>query len=65
MNILGNAFKIPIITFGPGDPHTSHTVDERVKIEEYVSSIDVFSRALFHMNRLHHNKKMNKTKDKI
>jgi LysW-gamma-L-lysine carboxypeptidase len=65
MNILGNALKIPMITFGPGDPHTSHTVDERVEIEEYVSSIEVFSRALFHMSRLHQNKKVNYTKDKI
>ena len=65
MNILGNALKIPMITFGPGDPHTSHTVDERVEIEEYVSSIEVFSRALFHMSRLHQIKKINDTKDKI
>jgi LysW-gamma-L-lysine carboxypeptidase len=65
MNILGNALKIPMITFGPGDPHTSHTVDERVEIEEYVSSIEVFSRALFHMSRLHQIKKVNYTKDKI
>jgi LysW-gamma-L-lysine carboxypeptidase len=57
MNILGNAFNIPVITFGPGDPHSSHTCDERLSIEEYVSSIDVFNRALFHMSRLHQIKK--------
>ena len=57
MNILGNALNIPVITFGPGDPHSSHTCDERISIEEYVSSIDVFSRALFHMSRLHQIKK--------
>ena len=65
MNILGNAFKIPVITFGPGDPHASHSADERVKIEEYISSIEVFNRALFHMSRLHQSKKMNTTKGKI
>lgn len=53
MNILGNAFNIPVITFGPGDPHSSHTSNERLSIKEYVSSIDVFNRALFHMSRLH------------
>ncbi|MFL6315911.1 MAG: M20/M25/M40 family metallo-hydrolase [Nitrososphaeraceae archaeon] len=53
MNILGNAFNIPVITFGPGDPHSSHTSNERASIKEYVSSIDVFNRALFHMSRLH------------
>jgi [amino group carrier protein]-lysine/ornithine hydrolase len=65
MNILGNALKIPVITFGPGNPHASHSVDERVKIEEFVSSIEVFNRALFHMSRLHQGKKINVTKDKI
>ena len=53
MNILGNAFKVPVVTYGPGDPHASHTADERIEIAEYISSIDVFSRALFHMSRLH------------
>jgi [amino group carrier protein]-lysine/ornithine hydrolase len=57
MNILGNAFNIPVITFGPGDPHSSHTTDERLSIEEYINSIEVFSRALFHMSRLHQIKK--------
>lgn len=54
MNILGNAFKIPVVTYGPGDPHSSHTIDERISILEYISSIDVFNRALFHTSRLHH-----------
>jgi len=53
MNILGNAFKIPVVTYGPGEPHASHTVDERVNLEEYLTSIDIFSRALFHISRLH------------
>ncbi|HXG05885.1 MAG TPA: M20/M25/M40 family metallo-hydrolase, partial [Nitrososphaera sp.] len=57
MNVLGHSFKIPVITYGPGDPHASHTVDERVNIEEYVSSIEVYQRALFHLSRLHHLKK--------
>ena len=57
MNVLGHNFKIPVITYGPGDPHASHTADECVNIEEYVSSIDVYGRALFHLSRLHHLKK--------
>jgi LysW-gamma-L-lysine carboxypeptidase len=54
MNILGNVFKIPVVTYGPGDPHSSHTINERISISEYISSIDVFNRALFHTSRLHH-----------
>jgi len=67
MNILGNAFKIPVVTYGPGDSHVSHSVKERVNIEEYISSIDVFSRALFHVSRLHriNGVRVYGTKDKI
>ena len=61
MNVLGHSFKIPVITYGPGDPHASHTSNERVNIDEYVASIEVYSRALFHLSRLHH---LNKKKKK-
>ena len=57
MNVLGHSFKIPVVTYGPGDPHASHTANEHVSIEEFVSSIEVYERALFHMSRLHHLKK--------
>ncbi|HSN96153.1 MAG TPA: M20/M25/M40 family metallo-hydrolase, partial [Nitrososphaeraceae archaeon] len=54
MNILGNAFRIPVVTYGPGDPHSSHTVHERIRIAEYISSIEVYNTTLFHTSRLHH-----------
>ena len=54
MNILGNAFRIPVVTYGPGDPHSSHTADERISIAEYISSIEVYNTTLFHTSRLHH-----------
>jgi LysW-gamma-L-lysine carboxypeptidase len=56
MNILGNAFRIPVVTYGPGDPHSSHTIDERISIADFISSIDVFNRTLFHTSRLHHSR---------
>lgn len=63
MNILGNAFRIPVVTYGPGDPHSSHTVDERISISEYISSIEVYTTTLFHTSRLHHlrRSKLNKS----
>ncbi len=64
MNVLGNALAIPVVTYGPGDAHASHTTNEHVETTEYVSSIDVFSRALFHLSRLHNNAKTS-TKNKI
>jgi [amino group carrier protein]-lysine/ornithine hydrolase len=66
MNILGNALKIPVVTYGPGDPHSSHTNNERINMAEYITSIEVFSRALFHISRLHdRNKKKINIKKKI
>jgi LysW-gamma-L-lysine carboxypeptidase len=53
MNIIGNALKIPVVTYGPGDPHSSHSIDEHVDIQEYITGIEVFKRSLFHMSRLH------------
>lgn len=55
MNILGNVLNIPVVTYGPGDPHSSHTVDERVYIPEYLTGIEIYKNTLFHMIRLHKN----------
>ncbi|MDP9197472.1 MAG: M20/M25/M40 family metallo-hydrolase, partial [Thermoproteota archaeon] len=59
MNVLGNSLKIPVVTYGPGEPHASHSRDERMEIESYLTSIDIFGRALFHISRLHQIKKQN------
>jgi len=62
MNVLGNSLKIPVVTYGPGEPHVSHSKDERVEIQSYLTSIEIYNRALFHTSRLHHNKKYIGTK---
>jgi len=53
MNVVGNQLKIPVITYGPGDPHEAHTVDEKVSIEEFLNGIDILKKTLFHLKRLH------------
>jgi LysW-gamma-L-lysine carboxypeptidase len=53
MNILGNVFNIPVVTYGPGDPHASHTIDERIYIPDYLVGIEVYKTMLFHIIRLH------------
>jgi len=58
MNVIGNQLKIPVVTYGPGDPHASHTVDEKVSIDEYLRGIEVLKKMLHHLKRLH-DKKMN------
>src|SRR5688500_9381597 len=61
MNVLGNSLKIPMVTYGPGEPHVSHSKDERVEIQSYLTSIEIYNRALFHTSRLHHNKRYSNT----
>lgn len=35
MNILGNAWAVPIVAYGPGDSSLDHTPDEHLNLEEY------------------------------
>ena len=53
MNVIGNLLKIPVVTYGPGDPHASHTIDEKVSIDEYLRGIEVLKKTLHHLKRLH------------
>jgi len=53
MNVIGNQLNIPVVTYGPGDPHASHTIDEKVSIDEYLRGIEVLKKTLQHLKRLH------------
>ena len=53
MNVIGNQLKIPVITYGPGDPHEAHTIDEKVSNEEFVKGIEIQQKSLYHLKRLH------------
>jgi LysW-gamma-L-lysine carboxypeptidase len=57
MNIIGTLWNIPVVTYGPGDPHASHTMDERVSMNEYLRGIEVIKNTLHHLKRLHDAKK--------
>ncbi|MCH9657684.1 M20/M25/M40 family metallo-hydrolase [archaeon] len=57
MNVLGNQWKIPVVTYGPGDPHEAHTIDEKVSIDEYLRGIEIIKKMLQHLKRLHDKKK--------
>lgn len=61
MNVLGNSLSIPVVTYGPGEPHASHSKDERVEIQSFLNSIEVYGMALNHTSRLHHTKSNIKT----
>ncbi len=46
MNILGKAWKIPAITYGPGDTRLSHTNNEVVNLDEVSTGAEIISAAL-------------------
>ena len=56
MNVLGNQWNIPVVTYGPGDPHEAHTIDEKVSIDEYLRGIEILKKTLQHLKRLHDKK---------
>jgi LysW-gamma-L-lysine carboxypeptidase len=56
MNVIGNQWDIPVVTYGPGDPHEAHTIDEKVSIDEYLRGIEILKKTLAHLKRLHDRK---------
>ncbi len=56
MNVLGNQWGIPVVTYGPGDPHESHTIDEKVSIGEYLKGIEILTEVLRRLKILHDKK---------
>lgn len=57
MNVIGTLWNIPVVTYGPGDPHASHTMDEKVSISEFLRGIEVIKNTLHHLKRLDDSKK--------
>ncbi|MCL2135029.1 MAG: M20/M25/M40 family metallo-hydrolase [Candidatus Bathyarchaeota archaeon] len=53
MNLLGKAMKLPIVTYGPGDSHLDHTIDEHIVIEEYLNGIAVYKEAILKLAELY------------
>ena len=43
MNIVGPAWEVPILAYGPGDASLDHTPLEFLRIEEYLRSIDIMA----------------------
>jgi LysW-gamma-L-lysine carboxypeptidase len=46
MNVVGPAWRCPILAYGPGDSNLDHTPEEHVQIAEYLRAIDVLETAL-------------------
>src|SRR3989304_5818056 len=59
MNIRGKAMTLPIVTYGPGDSHLDHTLEEHIVINEYLDSIQVYKETLLKLAELHNHKNAN------
>jgi LysW-gamma-L-lysine carboxypeptidase len=59
MNILGHAMNMPIVTYGPGDSHLDHTLDEHIVISEYLDSIQVYKETLLKLADLYNKNEKN------
>ncbi len=59
MNILGKAMNLPIVTYGPGDSHLDHTLDEHIEVKEYLDSIEVYKESILRLSELHNSKNSN------
>ena len=46
MNIIRALYGVPCIAYGPGNPRLSHTTYERIRIQDYLKSIEVLCRFL-------------------
>lgn len=53
MNVIGNRMSVPVVTYGPGDPHLAHTTDEHISVGEYLRGIEVLKAAIRQIKRLH------------
>jgi LysW-gamma-L-lysine carboxypeptidase len=53
MNILGKAMNLPIVTYGPGDSHLDHTLDEHIEIKEYLDAIEVYKETILRLADFH------------
>jgi len=49
MNVVGPAWRCPILAYGPGDSSLDHTPNEHVEVAEYLQAIDVLETALRQM----------------
>ncbi|MCP8312024.1 MAG: M20/M25/M40 family metallo-hydrolase [Candidatus Methylarchaceae archaeon HK02M1] len=59
MNAFGQAFKIPVVTYGPGNPHLSHTHKEYIEISEYLSGIKIYQKVISNLYKFYHVKSRN------
>ncbi|MEM2901352.1 MAG: M20/M25/M40 family metallo-hydrolase [Candidatus Bathyarchaeia archaeon] len=53
MNLMAEAYKAPMIAYGPGNSKLDHSPEEYVEVQEYERSIEVYREALRLLKTLH------------
>ncbi len=56
INQIGIQYKIPSITYGPGNPKLEHTEDEYIVIEEYYEAIEIYTKFISKLFDNYHKK---------
>ncbi len=46
MNVVGPAWNVPIVAYGPGDSRLDHTPEEHIRLDEFLRAIRVLRRVL-------------------
>ena len=49
MNNYAHAFEVPTITYGPGDSRLSHSLNEKIRLDDYLLSIEVIKKSLLRL----------------
>ena len=56
-NLIASHYKIPTITYGPGDPKLEHSDAEYIEIEEYLRVIEIYRKFFPKFKELHRKSK--------
>jgi LysW-gamma-L-lysine carboxypeptidase len=51
MNVVGPAWKCPIVAYGPGDSSLDHTPNEHLPVDEYWKAVNVIEQTLIAFGR--------------
>jgi len=46
MNLFAKPYSIPMIAYGPGDSSLDHTDEERINLNEYLNSVEIYANAI-------------------
>ncbi len=53
MNLFALKTSIPVATYGPGNPQLSHTFEECIDIDEYLTSIDIYYKIIDELSKIY------------